>query len=148
MANLDDKDNEEPENVTRELDINALSNFSKKNAQKKNIVSVIDVSNDLKVLQSNKAPKLNESEQSSEENRFRGKIKFFDFSEKKGFGFIQPEDGSKDIFIHKQQFIDSNIPLEILKKNKGILLSYWIQKYSSKKNEDKIKAFDLRIESE
>jgi len=31
-------------------------------------------------------------------DRITGTVKFFNFS--KGYGFVQPEDGSKDVFIH------------------------------------------------
>ena len=31
-------------------------------------------------------------------NRINGTVKFFNTT--KGFGFVQPEDGSKDVFLH------------------------------------------------
>jgi CspA family cold shock protein len=31
-------------------------------------------------------------------DRITGTVKFYNFS--KGYGFVQPEDGSKDVFIH------------------------------------------------
>ena len=37
----------------------------------------------------------------------KGKVKWFNF--KKGYGFIQPEDGSKDVFVHKTALKNSGI---------------------------------------
>ena len=47
-----------------------------------------------------------------------GKIKWFD--EKKGFGFISPDEGDKDVFVHISAFEKSEIEFF----NEGDLLSY------------------------
>lgn len=40
--------------------------------------------------------------------RIKGKVKFFNHT--RGFGFVAPEDGSKDVFLHASALERSGIP--------------------------------------
>jgi CspA family cold shock protein len=52
-----------------------------------------------------------------------GTVKFFNDS--KGFGFIAPDDGSKDVFVHKNGLVDKiiegdNVSYDVEQGQKGL----------------------------
>lgn len=128
VSNFDDLKN--PPNVDQE----------KTKQLKKELFSIVDSSNDIYQQVQEK------NTQDKKLKRFRGKLKFFDFSSNKQFGFIQMEGEQRDIFVHKQQLEESSIPLDFLQNNKHVILSFSIQKYHSKFNQEKERAFDFKIE--
>jgi CspA family cold shock protein len=64
----------------------------------------------------------------------RGSVKFFNTD--KGFGFIVPDDGGKDVFIHANDVLKSGI--ELLSKDQHV-------SYETKEDRDRIVAANIRI---
>ena len=63
-----------------------------------------------------------------------GQVKFFNTD--KGFGFIVPDDGGKDVFVHVKDLSKSGI--EFLSKDQHV-------SYETKENQDKVIAVNIRI---
>lgn len=63
-----------------------------------------------------------------------GKVKFF--STDKGFGFIIPADGGKDVFVHVKDLSKSEI--EFLSKDQHV-------SYETKEDRGKVVAVNIRI---
>lgn len=70
------------------------------------------------------------------QRRYTGKVKWFDVS--KGFGFIAQDDGSGDVFLHRQELEKSNIRAVC----EGLMLEYSIE--SSNKAGGKPKACAIK----
>ena len=63
-----------------------------------------------------------------------GKVKWFNRT--KGYGFIEPDDGSKDVFIHVSEIEKQGIP--DLKEDQKI-------SYKTENNKGKLSAVDIKI---
>ena len=66
---------------------------------------------------------------------FKGKVKWF--SSQKGYGFITPEDGSKDVFVHRTAVEKAG--LSQLSEGQDIT-------FEKSENNGKISAVDLKAE--
>jgi len=63
-----------------------------------------------------------------------GKVKWFNRT--KGYGFVEPDDGSKDVFVHVSEIEKQGI--SDLEENQKI-------SYKTEKNKGKLSAIDIKI---
>lgn len=55
------------------------------------------------------------------DKRYTGKVKFFD--KERGFGFISPDDGARDVFVHVSSVQRGGVP----HLDEGMLISYAVE---------------------
>ncbi len=75
---------------------------------------------------------------SNTEVRVRGRVKFF--NDEKGFGFIMPEEGGKDIFVHRKDLVEG---VDTLLQDQAV--SYVVGNNNHKKG-DGTKATMVKVE--
>lgn len=68
-----------------------------------------------------------------------GYVKWFDAE--KGFGFITPDDGGPEVFVHKAKFDDAKLPIP----EKGTSVSFEIFQRGGKIAADKIALFERPV---
>ena len=66
----------------------------------------------------------------------QGKVKWFDA--KKGYGFIAPDDGSKDVFVHISAV--ERAGLRSLKENQAVSFELVTDRRSGKQSADQLRA--------
>lgn len=65
-----------------------------------------------------------------------GKVKWF--NETKGYGFIAPDDGTKDVFVHISAV--ERAGLRTLKENQGVSFELVTDRRSGKQSADQLRA--------
>lgn len=65
-----------------------------------------------------------------------GKVKWF--NETKGYGFIQPDDGSKDVFVHISAV--ERAGLRTLKENQAVSFELVADRRTGKQSADQLRA--------